>query len=154
VPVNLSNVFAIGKGALATHSMAIAKPGVPFASANPKLNITVGPPARFDLNEAVTLGPGSNGVDPLTEDVRFQVGGYSVVIPRGGFRPLPNGRYVFNGVIDGVSLAIQIEPLSPNSFAFKVSASGANLGSIGNPVAVVLTIGDDSGSTTATATYN
>jgi hypothetical protein len=57
-------------------------------------------------------------------------------------------------VIDGVSLAIQIEPLSPNSFAFKVLASGVNLSSIVNPVAVVLTIGDDSGSTTATATYN
>ena len=139
---------------MATHSMAIAKPGVPFASANAKLEITVGPPARFDLNEAVTLGAGSNGVYPLTEDVRCQVGGYSVAIPRGAFKQNPNGRYVFSGVIDGVSLAIQIEPLSPNSFAFKVSASGVNLSSIVNPVAVVLTIGDDSGSTTATATYN
>jgi hypothetical protein len=45
-----------------------------FASASAKLDITAGPPAAFDLNEAVVLGAASNGIKPLSEAITLQIG--------------------------------------------------------------------------------
>ena len=54
-------------------------------------------------------------------------------------------------VLNGVALEVQIVPLGSNSFQFKAEATGVNLTRLANPVTVVLTIGDDSGSTYVTA---
>jgi hypothetical protein len=94
----------------------------------------------------------SNGADPLSENVKLQIGAYAVTIPAGSFKLNPNGRIAYSGVINGVSLAIQIAPSGFNSFAFKVSATGVNLNGLINPATVVLTIGD-SGSTVTTAEF-
>src|SRR5260370_39266491 len=97
------------------------------------------------------LGAGSDGINPVAEDVTLQVGPYSVTIPDGSFKRNKKGAYVFAGIINGVSLQFRIVPVGGNSYTLQAEGSGANLTGISNPVTVTLTIGDDSGSTQITA---
>ncbi len=129
----------------------LASPVVPFAafSAKVDINSTAG---AFEVNGTFTLGTGSDGIKPLTEDVSFQVGTFSTAIPAGSFFRDTQGRFHFDGIINGVSLDVVISPLGGNNFAFKADVfSGTDLTGIVNPVTVGLTVGDDSGTTTVTA---
>jgi hypothetical protein len=137
-------------GVLIPQSVAIT-PLMPFASSFAKLEIKA---PSFDLNESFTLGKNSNGINPLTENVTLQIGTFSVTIPAGSFKKNPNGRFAFEGVINGVSLQVQIVPLGNNIFTFKAEGTGVDLTGLTNPVTVVVTIGIDSGSTTATAQFH
>jgi len=130
-------------------SVAIT-PLVPFASSFAKLEIAK---QGFDLNESFTLGPNSNGINPLTEDVTLQIGTFSVTIPAGSFEQKPNGRFDFKGVINDVKLKAQIVPLGNNIFTFNAEGKGVDLTGLTNPVTVVLTIGTDSGSTAVRAEF-
>ena len=130
-------------------SVAIS-PLVPFFSSLAKLEISAG---GFQLNESFTLGNNSNGINPVTENVSLQIGNFSATIPPGSFRKNPNGRFAFLGVINGVSLQVQIVPLGNNMFTFNADGTGVHLTGLTNPVTVVLTIGIDSGTTTATAEF-
>jgi len=125
---------------------------VPFAPSTTlaKLEISAG---GFQLNESFTLGNNSNGINPVTENVSLQIGNFSATIPPGSFRKNPNGRFAFQGVINGVSLQVQIVPLGNNMFTFNADGTGVHLTGLTNPVTVVLTIGIDSGTTTATAEF-
>lgn len=132
----------------------------PFSFSTLKLNIraesTLPPrPPSFDLTSTFTLGAGTNGIDPLTEAVYLEVGEpgvYSVTIPAGSFHELAHGKkvgsYVFSGVIDGVSLSVQIVPLGLNTYEFKANGSPADLTELTNPVTVTVSIGDDIGTKT------
>ena len=51
-------------------------------------------------------------------------------------------------------LEVQIVPLGNNMFTFKAEGTGVDLTGLTNPVTVVVTIGIDSGSTTATAQFH
>ena len=145
--------FAAGVGPF---SVAIITPPplVPFASSSAKLEITAGPPSSFDLNESFTLGKNSTGINPVTQNVTLKIGSFSVTIPAGAFIKIPNGRFAFQGGINGVSLQVQVVPLGNKSFTFKAEGTGANLTGLTNPVTVVLTIGNDSGNTTTTAQFH
>jgi hypothetical protein len=123
---------------------------VPFFSSLAKLEISAG---GFQLNESFTLGKNSNGINPLTENVTLQIGTFSVTIPAGSFKQIPHGKFAFEGTINGVSLQVQIVPLGNNIFTFKAEGTGVDLTGLTNPVTVVLTIGIDSGTTTATAEF-
>ena len=125
-------------------------PMVPFASASARLEIAG---RGFELNEWFTLGAGSDGINPLSENVTLQIGTFSITIPAGSFHQDPRGRFVFEGVIHGVSLEVQIEPRGNNSFTFKAEAAGVDLSRLTNPVTVVLTIGDDSGRVVVAAEF-
>jgi hypothetical protein len=81
---------------------------VPFSSFSSKLDIHAGPPAGFDLSGNFTLGSGSDGIKPLTEPLILQIGTFSTTIPAGSFAKNSKGRFVFEGVINGVSLQVQI----------------------------------------------
>jgi hypothetical protein len=131
------------------HSVAIT-PLVPFASSFAKLEITA---EGFDLKESFTLARNSNGINPVTENVTLKIGAFSVTIPPGSFKQIPHGRFAFEGVINGVSLEVQIVPLGNNIFTFKAEGTDVDLTGLTNPVTVVLTIGLDSGTTTATAEF-
>jgi hypothetical protein len=50
-----------------------------------------------------------------------------------------------------VSLQVQIVPLSNNIFTFKAEGTGAGFTGLTNPVTLVLTIGINTGTTTAVA---
>jgi hypothetical protein len=83
--------------------------------------------------------------------VTLKIGTFSVTIPAGSFKKNPNGRFAFEGTINGVSL--QVQPPGNNIFTFKAEGTGVDLTALTNPVTVVLTIGIDAGSTTATAEF-
>lgn len=123
---------------------------VPFATFEAKVEIEGD---EFEVKATFTLGAGSGGIDPLTEEVSFQVGTFSTSIPAGAFKQDKKGRFKVEGVIDGVALEVVIQPLRGGSFEFKAEGEGADLTGTANPVAVALTIGDDSGSTTTTAEF-
>ena len=133
--------------------MAIT-PLVPFAALSvPKLQITAGPPPGFDLKGSFTLGRSSNGINPVTENLTLKIGTFSVTIPPGSFKLNPDGTFAFQGVINGVSLQVQIVPLGNNIFTFKAQGTDVDLTGLTNPVTVVLTIGNNTGSTTVTAQF-
>jgi hypothetical protein len=123
---------------------------VPFASSFAKLEIETD---RFDLKESFTLGANSNGINPVTEKVTLQIGTFSVMIPAGSFNQGFFEGFKFEGAINGVRLGVQIVPLGNNLFTFKAVGSGVDLTRLTNPVTVVLTIGIDSGTTTAVARF-
>ena len=61
------------------------------------------------------------------------------------------GSYVFQGVIGGVSLQVQIVPLGANAFQFLAQGAPVNLTGLSNPVTVKITIGNDAGTAAVTA---
>jgi hypothetical protein len=122
---------------------------VPFVLSVPKLELTA---SGFQLNGSFTLGQNSNGINPVTETVTLQIGTFSVTIPPCSFQN-PHGTFAFQGTINGVSLQVQIVPLANDNFTFKAQGSGVDLTGLTNPVTVVLAIGINSGTTTATAQF-
>ena len=131
------------------------------------MEIEVGPRTGDDAFEAkatFTLGASSNGINPVIEDVRLQVGTFTTIIPAGSFKFVPAkpgkkgkrakpAEFKFEGVIDGMSLEAKITPLSADTFEFKAEGQGANLTGTANPVTVGLTIGNDGGRTIVTAGF-
>jgi len=139
---------------------AVAQPTkVPLSTLSAKLRIHSGPPPSFDLNASFILGGRSDGIDPLAELVALQVGTYSVTIPAGSFQQLKNGSkkgtYIFSGVINGVTLSIQMVPpgVTGDGWNFKASATPVDLSGLSNPVTVTITIGNDSGRTVVNANF-
>lgn len=128
-------------------------PAVPFASFSAEVEIKDNFTA-FEADGNFMLGTGSNGINPLTEAVGLQVGTFSTTIPAGSFTQDEEGNFTFEGVISGVSLEVEIQPLGGGSFGFLAEGTGANLSGTANPVPVTLTIGDDTGSTTVTAGFD
>ena len=137
---------------------------VPFAAFNANLEIELAE-HEFEVKATFTLGAASDGINPLTEDVSLQIGTFSTTIPAGSFRFHPansgkgkgqgaSARWTFEGVIDGVTLEAKITDLGGGMFEFKVEGEGANLTGTANPVTVTLTIGNDKGTTTVTASRN
>lgn len=103
----------------------------------------------FEVNASFTLGAGSNGINPTSEDVGFQIGSFSSVIPSGSFKKDTRGNFVFGGVLNGVGLEAVIEPLGGEHFKFRAEGHGTNLARISAPVQVKIMIGDDGGTTRA-----
>ena len=136
--------FAAGLGAT---SVAIT-PLVPFATSFAKLKIAK---QGFVLGYLFTLGAITNGINPLTQNLALQIGTFSVTIPQGSFKQIAYRIFVFQGVINGVDLSAQMVALGNNIFALAAESKGVNLAGLTNPVTVVLTSGDNSGSTAVTA---
>jgi DNA-binding beta-propeller fold protein YncE len=131
-------------------SIAIT-PLVPFATSFAKLEIKEGHRRGFDLVEFFTLGKNSNGINPVTQNVTLEIGTFSVTIPAGSFKQIAFRIFVFQGVINGVNLNVQIVALGNNIFALAAESKDVNLTGLTNPVIAVLTIGNDTGKTTVIA---
>jgi hypothetical protein len=95
------------------------------------------------------LGTTSDGINPLTEDVTLKIGTFSTTIPAGSFHTTKNGGFHFEGEISGVALDVRIRSLGDNSYTLKARGNGVDLSALTNPVIVVLTIGNDTGTTAA-----
>jgi len=117
-----------------------------FSSFSAKLESTS--QTGFELNAKFSLAANSDGINPVIETVTIQVGTAWVMIPPGSFRLNQYGRFVFEGVINGVNLEARITPLSNNNFAFNAEGSGVDLTALTNPIPVALAIGNDQGLTT------
>ncbi|MFO1370942.1 MAG: HYR domain-containing protein [Candidatus Competibacteraceae bacterium] len=98
-----------------------------------------------------TLGPTSNGINPVNEPVTLTIANFTTTIPAGAFRKGRNGVYAFAGKINNVAIEALIIPLGNNRFGFQAAAYGANLTGTRNPVTVRLTIGNDQGTTSVNA---
>src|SRR5262249_2893501 len=96
-----------------------------------------------------------DGIDLLKEGVALELtggtGAFSTTISAGSFKQDHEGRFKFEGKINGVDLKAKITPLGDNAFEFKVEGEHANLTGIANPVTVKLNISNDSGNTKVTA---
>jgi hypothetical protein len=57
-------------------------------------------------------------------------------------------RYVFEGLVSGVTLEMEIAPAGVNRYTFRAGGRGAGVAGTA-PLSVGLTIGDDSGTATA-----
>jgi hypothetical protein len=117
-------------------------------------NLEVTEQKGFELTGHFTLAASTNGINPVSEQVALQIGTFWVLIPPASFSINKNGRFEFEGVINGVNLEIRITPLANNSFTFKAEGRGVNLTALTNPVTVAITIGNDTGLTTVTAEHN
>lgn len=109
---------------------------------------------EFESEGSFLLGPGSNGITPLTEEVTLQIGNFSVTIPAGSFTLHERGNFRFHGVVNGVALRISILPRQEGRFNFIASGWRANLAGTSNPVTVRLIVGDDGGQTTSSCIQN
>jgi hypothetical protein len=122
---------------------------VPFSAFTASADISRRQSGRFELRGRFTLGAGSNGINPVTEAVILQLGNFTAQIPSGSFKLTREMRYVYEGTIAGVALEVRISPIAPNSDAISVEGSGVNLAGMTSPITVGLTIGNDTGTTTA-----
>jgi hypothetical protein len=143
--IQTGSAYLVAKS-LGKHDLAIIVPPAPisFASISPNLTITGGRNPGFDFTEAFTLGPGTNGINPLWDSVTFGVNTFGGTIPTGSFTQSNNGKYTFSGVLNGVNVTATIQQQgSPNNYVFKASGTGVDLSSSPNPVQIQLVIGDD-----------
>lgn len=105
---------------------------------------------HFELKSKFTLGTGSSGFNPATDNISLQVGTFSTIIPAGSFKQ-DDKNYEFKGVINGVHIEASIKSLGSNTSKLKVEAEHANLTGTANPVPVQITIGNNSGTATVNA---
>ncbi len=124
-----------------------AQPPVPFSAFSAKLTIFAYKPS-FALLSDFTLGSTSNGINPLFEDVTLRIGSFTTTIPPGSFTMTGPGDYSFVGVIDTVTLNVLIKLKAGKEYTFQAAAN-VNLAKTKSPVPVTLTIGNDTGTTTA-----
>jgi hypothetical protein len=98
-------------------------------------------------------------IDPVTDPVTLKVGTFSTTIPPGSFKKHEDGDgdehedgfFTFHGDIDGVKLKALIKPTGTLRYAFFAKARDADLTGTTNPVTVMLTIGNNSGTTSVKA---
>ena len=95
----------------------------------------------FNLTGTFSLGADSDGIFPITEDVRLQVGAFTTIIPAGSFTQHGHGRFVFRGTINQVALWVAIQPVGGGEFRFTAGAEGVDLAGTLVPLTVKLTIG-------------
>ena len=133
------------------------EPTVAFATFTAKLELKLAPRIddTFDLESRFTLGTGSNGIDPQTEDVTLELkhgtASFTTTIPAGSFTKDKQGYFTVKETVDGVKLDARLTSLGGQQYVFTAEGKHTDLTDIATPVTVTLTIGDDSGSTAVTA---
>jgi hypothetical protein len=136
--------------ATTSYFRAVTQPTTPFASLAGVVEINGhGPGQSFELAGHFTLGAGSNGIDPTAEDVTLKVGPYTATIPAGSFRAWRHGTWAFGGIVAGADIEVRIVPRAAGSYRLEVEGTGVSMAGVSDPVAIALTIGDDSGTGSA-----
>lgn len=106
----------------------------------------------FTESGTVTLGANSSGLNLAAQPVTLTVDGFSLTIPGGSFKQVGgNMHFVFSGTINGLPVSMTLMAINGtnNSFKYSVTVNGVDLTGQPNPATVGLTIGSNSGSTTA-----
>lgn len=142
-------------------ALTIAKAGqqltvpTPFSSFSADLGLFGGTGPTFAVNARFTLGAGSNGINPATEPVFFQIGSFLTIVPPGSFTQSTDGSFAFKGTLSGVNLKAQIRPLVNGRFVFQAAGTGVNLTwrelAGADPISLCLAIGNDTGVTPLSA---
>jgi hypothetical protein len=126
----------------------------PFASFTAELGIFTQKPYGYALIAEFTPGASSTGLNPATEAVTLQIASYMVTIPAGSFKQVGMGTrasYSYEGTINGVTTGVVITPLGGHRYGFAAAGSPVNLTGSTNPVTVMLTIGNNGGTTAVKA---
>ena len=131
----------------ATHGFLLSPANVPFSAFAAKLEISGTPPTSFETVGGFTLGAGSNGINPVNEAVTLTLGTFSITIPKNSFTRTSEGVFNYQGRVGGVALEFRIAPAT-TGYTFKAEGSRATGLPTTNPVTVVLTVGDDTGTKT------
>jgi hypothetical protein len=118
-----------------------------FSAFTAKLTVSSFQP-KFTLASNFTLGSTGNGINPAFEAVTLKIGTFTVTIPPGSFTPTSPGTYAFTGVISGLTIKASITHTAGKAYTFDATAN-ANLIKTKSPTTVTLTIGNDTGTTTA-----
>jgi hypothetical protein len=112
---------------------------------------------QFEMKGSFALGSSSDGIAPVTETVRLQVGSFTATLPAGSFRsktPHPHQdkplEFKFEGAIEGAWLEMKITALADGRFAFKAEGQRVELGPPTDTIPVALTIGGDGGTAAVT----
>lgn len=105
---------------------------------------------EIQLEGAFVLAGNGPDFDPLTDDVAFQVGTASRVIPAGSFRATGRNKYAFDGAVNGVTVHASIKRQTENDYSFAFKILGSNLGTTTSPLQVTIHAGMNGGSTSAT----
>ena len=145
---------AVGNSASGTFTVTVEPGTTGFGTFNALAQIVLRPGTNDDLfgvEALFVLGPGSNGIDPLTEPVTLVLAQGSWTVAPGAFRRTHFGGFVFDGVVGTTRLTVVIQPLHGGRLALVAAGNGAELTGVANPVAVGLGIGDDNGTTAVTA---
>jgi hypothetical protein len=144
-------------------ALTIAKVGqplglpTPFSAFSASLELSGGTGPTFAVSARFSLGASSDGINPVTEAVIFQVGSFLAIVPPGSFTRNADGSFVFKGALDGVNLKIQIRPLLNGGLALYAAGTGAYLTwrefASADPIYVGLAIGNDTGVTPLSAEH-
>jgi hypothetical protein len=141
--------YQVGRADYPLGTMGLS-PYIPFAAFNATLDIAGRHKSirdRFVFHSNFTLGKDRNGIDPVADPVTIQIGTFAATIPPGSFKKVDGkwfSAFQYQGVIDGVSLNVLIEPTGAKRYALQASAAGDPAGTA-TPVTVRVSIGVDSG---------
>jgi hypothetical protein len=102
----------------------------------------------FEVKAVFALGEGSDGIDPMAEDVTLTIGAAEMRIPAGSFGATKKSDLKFGGVVDGVAIEARLRLLDDGFYEFKAEGAGLDVGSVEAPVVVGLRVGNDFGSAT------
>jgi hypothetical protein len=91
----------------------------------------------------------TTGIDPVTQQVILRIDTFAVTIPAHKFNLLTNGTFNFDGTINKVTYKVTIAPLGSNSFKLSVKGTGQDLSTLGRNVPIVLMVGGNTGTNTA-----
>lgn len=93
-------------------------------------------------------------MDPLTRPLTIQLGDFSLTLPAGSFNTFQMGRnaesYLYQGVIDRITLKVQIVPLGGNQFQILAYGKHVDLSGLSGSVTAAVGIGDHSASISVT----
>ena len=122
---------------------------IPFAASTTSLETVTGTPPTFTLDDTFTLGRNSTGIDPVTQQVTLRIDTFAVTIPANKFNLLTDGTFRFAGTINKVKYLVTIKPLGSNSFKLSAKGTGQDLSTLGKQVPIALTVGGNTGASTA-----
>ena len=124
-------------------------------SISARVEIEIGPESNDDKIEAkgiFALGQGSNGINPVNEQVVLSFFDVFFEIPAGSFKWFKHPKkptkseFKFEGIICGAPMEMKIKPSGNDNYEFKVEIKALELcGIITDPVKVKLVVGDDCG---------
>jgi len=79
----------------------------------------------------------------------LKVGTVSITIPAGSFKHDKRGDWRFDGEINNMHIEARLDPIGKNAFMLMAEVGGVDLNPADKPFTVMLTIGNDSGTTVA-----
>ncbi len=129
--------------------IALPASSVPLTFTSAKLDATAGPPAGFDLQAYFTAGSGGDPIDVDTYGLTLTVGNYTVTIPASVFKQVPKGWWVTQTTINNTSLEVRVSQPTTTTYELQFEETGTDITSGPNPATITLSIGNNTGTTTA-----